>query len=172
MWQYHWVWDGGRITWACRVKVILPTPKRSDIAIQIPRRKLFCFYILLFNDFISFSARVYEINMYLLLYLSFKIKVYEYTQLHYITMLFMRCYNHFWRHNRLHCDAIMPFHCFVMLFRCSVMSHVHYHCLEHSIAGESHTASSSSVPTPLCHSLHLGAGISSSGTNFCWLQDV
>ncbi len=50
-------------------------PKRSDIAIQISRRKLFCFYILLFNDFISFSAKVYQINMYLLLYLSFKIKV-------------------------------------------------------------------------------------------------
>ncbi len=49
--------------------------KFSDIAIQFSRRKLFCFYILLFNDFISFSAKVYEINMCLLLYLSFKIKV-------------------------------------------------------------------------------------------------
>ncbi len=37
--------------------------------------KVFCFYILLFNDFMSFPAKVYEINMYLLLYLSFKIKV-------------------------------------------------------------------------------------------------
>ncbi len=50
-------------------------PKQSDIAIQISRRKLFCFYILLFNDFISFSAKVYEINIYLLLYLSFIINV-------------------------------------------------------------------------------------------------
>ncbi len=49
--------------------------KQSDIAIQISRRKLFCFYILLFNDFMSFTAKVYEINMYLLLYLSFKIKL-------------------------------------------------------------------------------------------------
>ncbi len=50
-------------------------PKRSDIAIQISKRRLFCFYILLFNDFMSFSAKVCEINMYLLLYLSFKIIV-------------------------------------------------------------------------------------------------
>ncbi len=41
--------------------------KRSDIAIQISRRRLFCFCILLFNDFMSFLANVYEINMYLLL---------------------------------------------------------------------------------------------------------
>ncbi len=37
----------------------------------------------------SSLAKVFEINMYLLLYLSFKIKVYEYTQLYYIAMLFM-----------------------------------------------------------------------------------
>ncbi len=48
----------------------------------------FVFYILLFNDFMSFPAKVYEINMYLLLYLSFKIKVEEYTQLQYNAMLF------------------------------------------------------------------------------------
>ncbi len=65
--------------------------KRSDIAIQISRKKLFCFYIVLFNDFISFSAKVYEINMYLLLYLSFKIQMWEYAQLHYNTILFMWC---------------------------------------------------------------------------------
>ncbi len=34
---------------------------------------------------------MYEINMYLLLYLSFKIKVYQYAQLHYNPMLFMSC---------------------------------------------------------------------------------
>ncbi len=50
-----------------------PPPKQSDIAIQISRGRVYCFYILLFNDFMSFSAKVYEINMYLLLYLSFKI---------------------------------------------------------------------------------------------------
>ncbi len=52
----------------------------TDIAIQISRRRLFYFYILLFNDFMSFPAiKVYQINMYLLLYLSFKIKMLEYT---------------------------------------------------------------------------------------------
>ncbi len=35
-----------------------------------------------------------------------------------------------------------------------------------------HTTSSSSVPTPLCHSLPLGAGISGSGTTFGWSQNV
>ncbi len=35
-----------------------------------------------------------------------------------------------------------------------------------------HTASSSGVPTPRCRSLPLGAGISSSGTTFGWLEDV
>ncbi len=49
--------------------------------------KLFISYCL--NDFMSFLAKVFEINMYLLLHLSFKIKVYEYTQLSYIAMLFM-----------------------------------------------------------------------------------
>ncbi len=43
-------------------------PKRSDIAIQYTRRRLFCFYILLFNGFKSFQAKIYEINMYLLPY--------------------------------------------------------------------------------------------------------
>ncbi len=98
-------------------------PKLSDIAIQISRRRLFYFYTLLFNDFMSFPAKVYEINMYLLLYLSLKIKVQEYTKLHYNAMLLMWCYNPFWHHNRLHCDVIMSFHC-------SVMSFMHYHCLE------------------------------------------
>ncbi len=32
---------------------------------------LFCFYILLFNGFKSFQAKIYEINMYLLLYFIF-----------------------------------------------------------------------------------------------------
>ncbi len=32
------------------------------------RRKLFCFYILHFNGFKSFQAKIYEINMYLLLH--------------------------------------------------------------------------------------------------------
>ncbi len=43
-------------------------PKRSDIAIQISRRR-FCFYVLLFNNFMSFPVKVYEINMYLILYI-------------------------------------------------------------------------------------------------------
>ncbi len=42
-------------------------------ALQISWRRLFCFYILLFNDFMSFPGKVYEINLYLL-YLSFKSK--------------------------------------------------------------------------------------------------
>ncbi len=63
------------ITRAHRTKVIHCHPKQSDIAIHISRRRLFCFYIPLLNDFMSFPAKVYEINMYLLLYLSFKIKV-------------------------------------------------------------------------------------------------
>ncbi len=46
-------------------------PKRSDIAIQYTRRRLFSFYILLFNGFKSFQAKTYEINMYLLLYFIF-----------------------------------------------------------------------------------------------------
>ncbi len=46
-------------------------PKRSDIDIQYTRRRLFCFYILLFNGFKSFQAKIYEINMYLLLYFIF-----------------------------------------------------------------------------------------------------
>ncbi len=46
-------------------------PKRSDIAIQYTRRRLFCFYILLFSGFKSFQANIYEINMYLLLYFIF-----------------------------------------------------------------------------------------------------
>ncbi len=46
-------------------------PKWSDIAIQYTRRRLFCFYILLFNGFKSFQAKIYEINMYLLLYFFF-----------------------------------------------------------------------------------------------------
>ncbi len=33
--------------------------------------RLFCFYILLFNGFKFFQAKIYEINMYLLLYLFF-----------------------------------------------------------------------------------------------------
>ncbi len=33
-------------------------PKRSDIAILYTRRKLFCFYILLFNGFKSFQAKI------------------------------------------------------------------------------------------------------------------
>ncbi len=43
-------------------------PKRSDIAIQYTRRRLFCCYILLFNGLKSFQA---EINMYFLLYFIF-----------------------------------------------------------------------------------------------------
>ncbi len=35
-----------------------PPPKQIDIAIQISRRRLFCFYILMFNDFMSFPATV------------------------------------------------------------------------------------------------------------------
>ncbi len=50
-------------------------PKRSDIAIQYTRQSLFCFYILLFNGFKSFQAKIYEINMYLLLYFIFSITV-------------------------------------------------------------------------------------------------
>ncbi len=46
-------------------------PKRSDIAIQYTRWRLFCFYILLFNGFKSFQAKIYEINMYLLLFFIF-----------------------------------------------------------------------------------------------------
>ncbi len=46
-------------------------PKRSDIAIQYTRWRLFCFYILLFNGFKSFQAKIYQINMYLLLYFIF-----------------------------------------------------------------------------------------------------
>ncbi len=48
-------------------------PKWSDIAIQYTRQRLFCFYILLFNGFKSFQAKIYEINMtlYLLLYFIF-----------------------------------------------------------------------------------------------------
>ncbi len=99
-------------------------PKQIDIAILISRWRLFCYYILLFNDFMSFQDNVYQINMYLLLYLSFKIKVLEYTKLHYNAMLFMLCYYHFWRHNRLHCDIIMAFHCSMTIFHCSVMSFV------------------------------------------------
>ncbi len=56
-------------TWARRAKVICRHPKRSDIAIQYTRRRLFCFYILLFNGFKSLQA---EINMYLLLYFVLK----------------------------------------------------------------------------------------------------
>ncbi len=52
-------------TLARRAKLICSHPKQSDIAIQYTRRRLFCFYILLFNGFKSFQA---EINMYLLLY--------------------------------------------------------------------------------------------------------
>ncbi len=52
-------------TWGRRAKVICCHVKRSDIAIQYTRWRLFCFYILLFNGFKSFQA---EINMYLLLY--------------------------------------------------------------------------------------------------------
>ncbi len=40
----------------------LPPPKWINIAIQYTRRRLFCFYILLFNGFKLFQA---EINMYL-----------------------------------------------------------------------------------------------------------
>ncbi len=39
-------------------------------------------------------------------------------------------------------------------------------------ARKDHTASSWSVPTPLCHSLPLGTGMSVSGTTFGWLHDV
>ncbi len=39
-------------------------------------------------------------------------------------MLFMWCYNYVWRHNRLHCDIIMPVLCSVMIFHCSVMCFV------------------------------------------------
>ncbi len=56
-----------RNTWAHRAKLICSHPKRSDIAIQYTRWRLFCFYILLFNGFKSFQAKIYEINMYLLL---------------------------------------------------------------------------------------------------------
>ncbi len=56
-------------------QVIQRLPKLSDIAIQYTRQRLFCFYILLVNGFMSFQAKVYEINMYLLLHLSFKISV-------------------------------------------------------------------------------------------------
>ncbi len=64
-----------------------------------PQMKLYChtylqtkvdlFLYLIFNDNMSFPVKVYEINMYLYLYLSFKIKVLEYTPLHYNPMLFM-----------------------------------------------------------------------------------
>ncbi len=46
-------------------------PKRSDIAIQYTRQRLFCFYILLFIGCKSFQAKIYEINIYLLLYFIF-----------------------------------------------------------------------------------------------------
>ncbi len=65
----------GNITEFVWWKVIHHQPKQFNIIIQITRRRLFCFYILLFNDIMSFPVKVYEINMYLLLYLSFKIKV-------------------------------------------------------------------------------------------------
>ncbi len=45
--------------------------KRSDIVIQYTRLRLFCFYILLFNGFKSFQVKIYEIHIYLLLYLIF-----------------------------------------------------------------------------------------------------
>ncbi len=48
-----------------------PPPNQSDIALQYTRRRLFCFYILQFNGFKSFQAKIYEINMYLLLYFFF-----------------------------------------------------------------------------------------------------
>ncbi len=64
----------GMTEWSLALVIHLH-PKLSDIAIQISKQRLFCFHILLFNDFMSFSAKVYEINMYLFLYLSFKIKV-------------------------------------------------------------------------------------------------
>ncbi len=40
---------------------------------SIPDKGLFCFYILLFSyGFMSFHAKIYKINMYLLMYLSLK----------------------------------------------------------------------------------------------------
>ncbi len=44
--------------------------------------------------------------------------------------------------------------------------------LDNTIKDIRHTASSTSVATPLWHSLTLGAGMSDSGTTFGWLQDV
>ena len=43
----------------------------SEFESEYTRRRLFCFYILLFNGFMSFQAKIYEINMYLLLYFIF-----------------------------------------------------------------------------------------------------
>ncbi len=71
-----------------------------------------CLVFISYCLMILFTAKI---NMYLLLYLSFKIKVKEYTQLHYNAVLFMWCYNYLWHHNRLNCEIIMSFDCYVMI---------------------------------------------------------
>ncbi len=55
------------LRWSTATQTELILPYRS------PDERLFCFYILLFNDFMLFPANIYEINMYLSKYLSFKI---------------------------------------------------------------------------------------------------
>ncbi len=105
-------------TWARRVKVICCHPKRSDIAIQYTSRRLFCFYILLFNGFKSFQA---EINMYLLLYfILFKSQCRNTshcnTKVTWATLMqFMWGHDDLWRHQGYN---VTSFYCYVIILVC------------------------------------------------------
>ncbi len=71
LWLKHPKWPtqimGDIITKLAEYAGLHHHPKQSDIAIQHTRWRLFCFYILLFNSFMSFEAKIYNINMYLFL---------------------------------------------------------------------------------------------------------
>ncbi len=76
-------------------------PRRSDIFIQHSRRRLFCLNIILFYGFMAFEAKLYEENIYLLIYYIFQITLWENIQLQH------KCYQNntimqsIWRHNEL-----------------------------------------------------------------------
>ncbi len=59
-----------------------------------------------------------------------------------------------------------------LIAKCVMCVRVYACVCASTLLSKVYTASSSSVPIPLCHSLPLGAGISGSRTTFCWLQDV
>ncbi len=66
--------------------------KRSDIAIQHARWRWFCFYILLFNGYMSFQDKISKIRMYLFLYLLLYLLLYLSLYLLLYSLLYLLLY--------------------------------------------------------------------------------